>query len=392
MDFIRIAITPAYFYPTESKTIEQRLRSGEFDIIHIRKPEGAPEDIEHLIDAIDPALRPRLTLHDHYDLALRLGLGGIHGRDLPAAPAGIRRSASCHTIGEARQAYGYDYVFLSPIFPSFSKPGYRSDLAGNPDLSRMLSFAPTRVIALGGVTPDAITLLKDMGFGGAAMLGEAWRSPAMDLNRFRLQLITHPLPSLSIVDGAAEALRGGCRWIQLRHKDADAPTIIREGKAINALPGREDFTFLLDDHTELVEATGADGVHLGKNDMPVAQARRILGPEKIIGATANTLDDIIAAAQAGADYVGLGPFRFTTTKERLSPTLGIDGYTDIFRRLRALDIRIPIVAIGGITPDDCPAILRAGAQGVAVSGAILSSPDPAQAVLTFIDKLTPQNI
>ncbi|MCM1028943.1 MAG: thiamine phosphate synthase [Alloprevotella sp.] len=199
----------------------------------------------------------------------------------------------------------------------------------------------------------------------------------MDRRRFKLQLITHPRESLSVAQGAHMALKGGCRWIQLRHKDAPVDTIIEEARAICDGINRETFTFILDDHVNLVEVVGADGVHLGKNDMPVAEARHALGPAKIIGATANTLDDIIAAAEAGADYIGLGPFRFTSTKERLSPTLGLDGYRNIIGEARRRGIRLPIVAIGGITEADIPAIMAAGADGIAISGTILSAPSPA---------------
>ena len=110
--------------------------------------------------------------------------------------------------------------------------------------------------------------------------------------------------------------------------------------------------------------------------MPVAEARALLGPSKIIGATANTASDLMAASVAGADYAGLGPFRFTTTKKRLAPLLGIDGYADIISRCRAEGLSIPVVAIGGITVDDLPRLKHTGVDGVAVSGTVLNSPDP----------------
>ncbi len=99
-------------------------------------------------------------------------------------------------------------------------------------------------------------------------------------------------------------------------------------------------TFILDDRTDLVDELQADGVHLGKNDMPVEQARGLLGGDRIIGATANTFDDIRRAAAAGADYIGLGPFRFTTTKRNLSPVIGLDGYRSIMERCRQEVIRL----------------------------------------------------
>lgn len=201
-----------------------------------------------------------------------------------------------------------------------------------------------------------------------------------------LQFITHtntnyPTPA----EGVLAALQGGCRWIQLRMKHADASHILEQAAII--APMCRDFgaTFILDDHVELVTEAHAHGVHLGKNDMPVSEARRLLGSDLIIGATANTFDDIVAAAAAGADYIGLGPFRFTVTKEKLSPVLGIDGYRSIMAQCRAAGITLPVVAIGGITPEDLPSIMATGVSGIAVSGAILNSSNPILETSKFIE-------
>lgn len=200
-----------------------------------------------------------------------------------------------------------------------------------------------------------------------------------------LQFITHRRGRYDELSGAEAVLGGGCRWIQLRMKDASPEEIADTGRRMAAMCRRYGATFVVDDHVELVEAIGADGVHLGKNDMPVAEARRILGPDKIIGATANTLDDMLIAVDAGADYIGLGPFRFTTTKEKLSPVLGTDGYRRImgaFRRHSSL----PVVAIGGITATDLDDIMATGVTGVAVSGALLTSDEPAVTTRLFLNK------
>lgn len=200
-----------------------------------------------------------------------------------------------------------------------------------------------------------------------------------------LQFITHRRGRYDELSGAEAVLAGGCRWIQLRMKDASPEEIAGTGRRLAAMCRRYGATFVVDDHVELVEAIGADGVHLGKNDMPVAEARRILGPDKIIGATANTLDDMLSAVDAGADYIGLGPFRFTTTKEKLSPVLGTDGYRRImgeFRRHSSL----PVVAIGGITAADLDDIMATGVTGVAVSGALLTADEPAVTTRLFLNK------
>ena len=190
------------------------------------------------------------------------------------------------------------------------------------------------------------------------------------------QYISHFTPTIGYVEGIRMALEGGCRWIQLRMKDAPEEDILRCAEEVMPLCRKHDAKFILDDHVELVERTGADGVHLGRNDMPVDEARRILGTDKIIGGTANTLDDIICLHRQGADYIGCGPFRFTTTKKKLSPVLGLEGYRNIVAGMKENGIDLPIVAIGGITVGDIPAIMETGVSGIALSGAILNAPDP----------------
>lgn len=203
-----------------------------------------------------------------------------------------------------------------------------------------------------------------------------------------LQFITHTNSRFaSPVQGAELALQGGCRWIQLRMKGASASDVAAEGRKLRAICDVYGAKLILDDHVELVTPVGADGVHLGKQDMPVAEARALLGRNVIIGATANSFEDIEYAVAAGADYIGLGPFRFTTTKERLSPTLGIEGYRRIMERMRESGLSVPVVAIGGITADDISGLIEAGVGGAAISGAILNATNPIEETKRFIDRL-----
>lgn len=202
-----------------------------------------------------------------------------------------------------------------------------------------------------------------------------------------LQYISHFTPQISYAEGIRMALEGGCRWIQLRMKDASAEEIIACAEEVIPLCRRHGAKFLLDDHVELVRRLGADGVHLGKNDMPVDEARKILGPDIIIGGTANTIEDIIRLHKQGADYIGCGPFRFTTTKKNLSPILGLDGYKSIVLKMKELGIDLPIVAIGGITVEDIPAVMGTGVSGIALSGAILGAPDPVEMTARIIETI-----
>lgn len=202
-----------------------------------------------------------------------------------------------------------------------------------------------------------------------------------------LQYISHFTPQISYAEGIRMALEGGCRWIQLRMKDAPAEEIVACAEEVIPLCRRHGAKFLLDDHVELVRQLGADGVHLGKNDMPVDEARKILGPDIIIGGTANTIEDIIRLHKQGADYIGCGPFRFTTTKKNLSPILGLDGYKSIVLKMKELGIDLPIVAIGGITVEDIPAVMETGVSGIALSGAILGAPDPVEMTARIIETI-----
>lgn len=202
-----------------------------------------------------------------------------------------------------------------------------------------------------------------------------------------LQYISHFTQQISYAEGIRMALEGGCRWIQLRMKDAPVEEIIACAEKVLPLCHRHGAKFLLDDHVELVRQLGADGVHLGKNDMPVDEARKILGSDIIIGGTANTIEDIIRLHKQGADYIGCGPFRFTTTKKNLSPILGLDGYKSIVLKMKELGIDLPIVAIGGITVEDIPAVMGTGVSGIALSGAILGAPDPVEMTARIIETI-----
>lgn len=195
-----------------------------------------------------------------------------------------------------------------------------------------------------------------------------------------IQFISHFTEQHTYLDSIRLALEGGIKWVQLRMKDATEDEIISVGTEVRRLCDQHSATFIIDDHVELVHKLKADGVHLGKNDMPIAEARNILGKNIIIGGTANTFEDIAAHYQATANYIGCGPFRFTTTKKGLSPTLGLEGYRSIMTKVKEAGINIPVVAIGGITAEDIPDIMQTGISGIALSGAILRAENPIEEI------------
>lgn len=200
-----------------------------------------------------------------------------------------------------------------------------------------------------------------------------------------LQFISHYTEKYTYLDSVKIALEGGCKWVQLRMKDATDAEVLPIAVEAQKLCREAGATFIIDDRVELVKQIGADGVHLGLGDMPIAEARKILGEKFIIGGTANTFENVKAHYQASANYVGCGPFRFTTTKKKLSPVLGLEGYRGIVSKMKEQGIDIPIVAIGGITAEDIPQIMQTGVTGIALSGTVLRAEDPVAEMRRIIE-------
>lgn len=193
------------------------------------------------------------------------------------------------------------------------------------------------------------------------------------------------------------ALDSGTQWIQLRLKGEDEKTVCTTGQQVAKYCQLYGARFVLNDYTALVTSVGADGVHLGLQDGSVEHARKILGAGKVIGGTANTFEDVCRRIEEGCDYIGLGPFRFTRTKAKLSPLLGIEGYRRIMTRLdgacRDQAIKLcPIYAIGGIGLDDMAALYQTGVYGMALSGLLTMTEDktPYNQQITQLKAITNQ--
>lgn len=184
-----------------------------------------------------------------------------------------------------------------------------------------------------------------------------------------------------------QVLQAGVRWVQLRIKSRSDHEILPLARQIQALCQEFGAVFILNDRVELAKALDADGVHLGKKDMPPSRARALLGPDKIIGGTANTLNDLLGLEKQGVDYIGLGPFRFTKTKQNLSPVLGLAGYREIIQQLREVAIKIPVIGIGGIVLTDINALLQVPLDGVAVSGVIALAAHPEEVCKQFCQQI-----
>lgn len=190
-------------------------------------------------------------------------------------------------------------------------------------------------------------------------------------------------PFRSHAGQALLAVRGGADTIQYRTKRGDdMRRIIAEGLEVRNVCRRYGVTFLVNDRVDLCMALDADGVHLGKEDMPVETARRLLGSRRIIGATVRNTQDLLAAERASADYVGCGPVFATSTKDLPVEPLGIEG----LRRVAAA-ARIPVIAIAGITPENAADVIRAGVHGAAVVGAVVRADDPEAAARLLRDRI-----
>ncbi|MGK6352033.1 thiamine phosphate synthase [Parapedobacter sp. DT-150] len=200
--------------------------------------------------------------------------------------------------------------------------------------------------------------------------------------------ITDPRDGYPVVQQAEDVCRGGCRWVQLRMKQASTGERTADAQEMLPVLRRYGAKLIINDDVAVLNEVDADGVHLGAEDMHPLEARKLLGPDKIIGCTANTLDDVLRLSEYDINYIGLGPFRFTATKEKLRPVLGGEGIHRIVAAAKVQGIRIPIIAIGGITSGDVSRLMNTGIAGVAVSNAIHAAIDRSAACRAILAQLT----
>jgi len=173
--------------------------------------------------------------------------------------------------------------------------------------------------------------------------------------------------ALSHQEQAERLCRAGARWIQLRAKTIRDDIWLKAAREVTEICHGYGAVCIINDRVDLALAVGADGVHLGKLDMAWTEARRLLGPKMLLGGTVNNLEDAVRASTSGClDYVGVGPLRFTTTKEKLAPVLGLAGVQPLLAVLHEL----PAWIIGGVESTDFPALQEIGAAGAAISSAL----------------------
>ncbi|MER3456051.1 MAG: thiamine phosphate synthase [candidate division GAL15 bacterium] len=169
---------------------------------------------------------------------------------------------------------------------------------------------------------------------------------------------------------ARAALRGGATAVQLRDKQATGRELLQWARQLRDLTRAAGVLFLVNDRVDVALAVHADGVHVGQEDVPVADARQLMGPGRVVGASAGNVEEALQAEQASADYLGVGPVFPTATKPDAGEAIGVDGLRRIVQA-----VRLPVVAIGGITADNAGQAIRAGAVGVAVISAVAAADD-----------------
>ncbi|MGH2460640.1 MAG: thiamine phosphate synthase [Chloroflexota bacterium] len=174
-----------------------------------------------------------------------------------------------------------------------------------------------------------------------------------------------------LVDLVAAALEGGATAIQLREKALNALDQVALGRELRRLTDAAGALLIVNDRADIACVLEADGVHLGQDDLPVAAARKILGPDAIIGGSAGNLDELTTSLAAGVDYLGVGPMYPTGSKDDAGPAIGPAGLAEIRRRTE-----LPIVGIGAVGADNVGPVIAAGADGVAVISAVIGADDP----------------
>lgn len=365
----RIGITSEVEVFREQERIINFIQSGYVNYFHIRKPSFSEQQMREYLSVFPKEVRQKLSLHDFHSLAFEMGIGGIHiNKRNPILKEEYnekRVSVSCHSIEQVKEwKERASYVFLSPIFDSISKKGYKSAFSFN-ELKKYFNdkILDNKVVALGGVTKDNIKELENIGFSSCALLSDLWQLP-------KIMFITPNKTKEEIIKECNIVLQEGIKFIQLRMKKASNDEILEVAKQIRPVCDKYCAILTVDDKIELLKSNLFDGVHLGKNDMPIKQAKQITQNKYLLGATCNTIQDVQKAIENGADYLGIGPYKYTTTKQNLAPILGLEGYQDIVKNMRAKNLNIPFYAIGGITLEDLLPLKEIGIFGIALSGAI----------------------
>ncbi|MBK9732167.1 MAG: thiamine phosphate synthase [Chitinophagaceae bacterium] len=202
-----------------------------------------------------------------------------------------------------------------------------------------------------------------------------------------LQYLTQDLPDFSHIEQVRMACDAGIEWIQLRMKNKSTDDYMKISAMARKITYDSGVKLIINDHVEIAGEVGADGVHLGREDMYWKAARIILGEDVLIGGSAHSWDELISLRDANVDYAGLGPFRFTSTKINLDEVLGLEGIISIMKLMQQHSFQLPVIAIGGIELNDVNDLIAAGVNGIAVSSAINKAANPRNALINFLESV-----
>lgn len=202
------------------------------------------------------------------------------------------------------------------------------------------------------------------------------------LGRFHLLTDYHFQQRFSHAELAALGIEGGADVIQFRQKGGDIRAFVHEAELAARVCRERNVPLLINDRLDVMLGVGAAGVHLGQLDIPARMARRVLGAEAIVGATASNVREALRAQEDGADYVGFGPVFETHSKANPASVKGLEGLEEVCRA-----VTIPVIAIAGITPERVRPVMEAGAYGFAVMTAVTTDPSPADAARRFRQEL-----
>ena len=207
-------------------------------------------------------------------------------------------------------------------------------------------------------------------------------SKTKKIGRLHVLTDTELQSRFSHVELARMAIQGGADTIQFRQKSGATREMIKICREMKRLCEDADVAFIVNDRVDVAIASNADGVHLGQDDFPIPLARKYLGETRIIGGSAVTLEEAQECFSEKADYIGFGPVYPTTSKDDAGPVTGIKLLNEVVDA-----ISIPIIAIGGITVENTPEVIRAGAQGIAVISAVCCQENPEQATRELVQAL-----
>ncbi|MFD0940137.1 thiamine phosphate synthase [Pedobacter boryungensis] len=199
----------------------------------------------------------------------------------------------------------------------------------------------------------------------------------------KLQFITHDIPQYSHIEQVQIACEAGAKWIQYRCLSKADDELLTDINTIAEICDDWGSTLIVTNHTHLKGKADIQGFHIEEMEADFITLRKQLGEEYTLGGSANTVQNLIRLAKEGVDYAGFGPFKITTTKPNNAPLLGAKGYADAINALKKENINLPILAVGGVTLQDIPALLNTGIYGIAASSAINQAENMYQAYIDF---------